>query len=73
MKFLTTLAAFAAITTATSSFAAEKVTLSLWTFSDWTTGTQGDELKRQIAAFEQANPDIRSIWKARVRRTSLPG
>jgi multiple sugar transport system substrate-binding protein len=32
--------------------------LVFWAFADWTTGSQGDALKAQIAAFEKANPDI---------------
>jgi multiple sugar transport system substrate-binding protein len=38
--------------------AADQTKLVFWTFADWTTGTQGDELKRQVAAFEHANPNI---------------
>ena len=41
-----------------SASAADQTKLVFWTFADWTTGTQGDEIKRQVAAFEQANPDI---------------
>jgi multiple sugar transport system substrate-binding protein len=43
---------------ASSSMAASKVTLNIWLFADWTTGAQGDELKRQIAEFETQDPDI---------------
>jgi ABC-type sugar transport system permease subunit len=41
-----------------SASAADQTKLVFWTFADWATGTQGDEIKRQVAAFEQANPDI---------------
>lgn len=41
-----------------SASAADKVKVTFWAFADWTTGTQGDEIKRQIAGFEKANPDI---------------
>ena len=52
-------AAFAVGVLLTSaSVAAEKTTLNIWLFADWTTGSQGDEMKRQIAAFEKQNPDI---------------
>ena len=56
MKMLTILA-LAAIGQL-SSAAAEPSKIVVWTFADWTTGTQGDEIKRQVAAFEKANPDI---------------
>jgi multiple sugar transport system substrate-binding protein len=59
MRFRLGAAVFAAsMMLASASMAAEKTSLNIWLFADWTTGTQGDELKRQIAAFEQANPDI---------------
>ena len=56
MKMLTILA-LAAIGQL-SSAAADPTKIVVWTFADWTTGTQGDEIKRQVAAFEKANPDI---------------
>jgi multiple sugar transport system substrate-binding protein len=41
-----------------SAIVARGVTLNIWLFADWTTGAQGDELKRQIAEFEKRNPGI---------------
>jgi multiple sugar transport system substrate-binding protein len=43
---------------ASSATTARGMTLNIWLFADWTTGTQGAELKRQIAEFEKQNPDI---------------
>jgi multiple sugar transport system substrate-binding protein len=37
---------------------ADPTKLVFWAFDDWTTGSQGDALKSQIAAFQKANPDI---------------
>lgn len=58
MRALKALAVCAAFAVSAPAMAADKVTLTFWAFADWTTGVQGDELKRQISAFEQANPDI---------------
>ena len=59
MRFKIATAVFTAtVLLASASIAAEKTTLNIWLFADWTTGTQGDELKRQIAAFEKQNPDV---------------
>ncbi len=59
MRFKIATAVFTAtMLLASASMAAEKTTLNIWLFADWTTGTQGDELKRQIAEFEKQNPNI---------------
>jgi len=58
MRAWKALAACAIFAISAPAVAADKVTLTFWAFADWTTGTQGDELKRQIAEFEKANPDI---------------
>ena len=58
MRAWRALAACAIFAVSAPAVAADKATVTFWAFSDWTTGTQGDELKRQIAAFEKANPDI---------------
>ena len=67
-------AAFAVGVLLTSaSVAAEKTTLNIWLFADWTTGSQGDEMKRQIAAFEKQNPDIEVHINPKQSTEIIPG